>query len=252
MSRGNRYKQVGIDRPIRLDWLDQTARLILAENSDDNVVSCMTEFLAQEFPGAVPSVRGSLSKTLTILMKTWVRVPEDLRSFRDRGLRLLESNGQKMKIPIHWGMLMSAYPFWGAVAQQSGRLLHLQGNVVATQLQRRLKEQYGERETVSRRVRYAMRSFIEWGVLSETSTKGVYQKGDTIQITNKNLSCWLMESCLNMREGRTADMREIRKHHSLFPFEIPDLNSQDLRDNIPGLRIDRHATDENILHLPSY
>ncbi len=249
MSRRNRYTQVGIDRPIRLGWLDQTAQLLITKNSDDEIVALMTENLSRDFPNADPSIRGSLSKTLTILLKTWGRVPKDLESFRDRGLGLLASNGQNMRIPIHWGMLMSAYPFWGAVAQQSGRLLHLQGNVVAAQLQRRIREQYGERETVSRRARYAMRSFVDWGVLSETGTKGTYRRNGTIQVTDKSLSCWLVESCLNMREGGTADMRELREHHSLFPFRIPSLTEQDLRDTIPGLGIDRHAIDETVVTL---
>ena len=249
MSHRNRYTQVGIDRPIRFGWLDQTAQLLLAKKTEDDVVSLMTEVLSREFPDADPSIRGSLSKTMTILMKTWIRVPKDLRSFRDRGLRLLASHGQGMKIPIHWGMLMSAYPFWGAVAHQSGRLLHLQGNVVASQLQRRLREQYGERETVSRRARYAMRSFVDWRVLAETGTKGTYRREGTILVTDKSLSCWLVESCLNMRESGTADMRELKKHHSLFPFQIPSLTEQDLRDTIPGLGINRHAIDETVVTL---
>jgi hypothetical protein len=46
-------------------------------------------------------------------------------------------------------------------------------------VQRRVREQYGERETVSRRVHYVLRSFVDWGGLKETAEKGVYENGET-------------------------------------------------------------------------
>ena len=69
-------------------------------------------------------------------------------------------------------MALAAYPFWGAVAAQTGRLLRLQGTVAAAQVQRRIKEGYGERDTVSRAARRVLRSFIDWRVLTDTATKG--------------------------------------------------------------------------------
>jgi len=45
----------------------------------------------------------------------------------------------------------------------------------AAQAQRRIKEQLGEREAVSRAARRVLRCFVDWGVLQDTSEKGVYQ-----------------------------------------------------------------------------
>lgn len=251
MTRGNRYKQIGIDRPVRLGWIDQTARLLSADTEDAQVVSTMTGILQNEFPNSDPLTRGSLSKTLTILLKTWVRVPYSLQSFRNRGLNLIDANPRSMAIAIHWGMLMSAYPFWGVVSAQTGRLLGLQENIAASQIQRRLRERYGERDTVSRRTRYALRSFVDWGVLQESLHKGAYKKGDILRINDKALVCWLMESCLNMQESSSMDMREIERHPSLFPFELTRITEQDLCEFIPGLVIDRHSLNEAVLTITS-
>lgn len=46
--------------------------------------------------------------------------------------------------------------------------------VAAAHVQRRVHEQYGERETVSRAARRVLRSFLDWGVLQETESKGIY------------------------------------------------------------------------------
>jgi len=69
---------------------------------------------------------------------------------------------------------MAVYPFWASVATQVGRLLKLQGSVAAAHVQRRMRESYGERETVSRRVRFVLRSYVAWRVLRETGAQGVY------------------------------------------------------------------------------
>jgi len=52
--------------------------------------------------------------------------------------------------------------------------LRLQGSAAAAHVQRRVREQYGERETVSRAARRVLRSYLDWGVLQETGAKGVY------------------------------------------------------------------------------
>jgi len=169
----DRITQIGIDRLIRLEWLEQTTQLVLAGNDVKSVKGLLEDRLSCSFPTSSPGTRGSLSKTVTILMKTWIRVPGDLVEYRDAGLELLSAVDRRHHLAIHWGMIMAAYPFWGAVAGQAGRLLGLQNSVAASQVQRRLKEQYGERETVSRRARYVLRAFIDWGVLEETVESGV-------------------------------------------------------------------------------
>jgi hypothetical protein len=74
-------------------------------------------------------------------------------------------------------MVMAVYPFWSGVAIQTGRLLRLQGSAAAAHVQRRIREQYGERETVSRAACRVLRSYLDWGVLQETGANGVYSAG---------------------------------------------------------------------------
>ena len=75
-------------------------------------------------------------------MKVWLNVPGALEAVRDDGLDLLKSLPRKDQIVVHWGMAMAAYPFWAAVAGNTGRLLRLQGTAAAAHVQRRVREQY--------------------------------------------------------------------------------------------------------------
>ena len=245
----DRQKQIGIDRLIRLKWLECTSNLVLAGNDENAVKNELEQVLTTAFPSSSSSKRGSVSKTLTILLKTWLRVPRDIHFLRDAGLELLQSVKKTDRLAIHWGMIMAAYPFWGAVAGQTGRLLRLQETVAASQIQRRLREQYGERETVSRRVRYVIRGFIDWGVLQETKEKGVYSQGLTRAIDNPKLISWLIEASLHSRPNAAAAIKDLLDSTSLFPFRLAHLSAEHLVTASPRLEMLRHGLDDDLVML---
>lgn len=245
----NRQKQIGIDRLIRLKWLECTSNLVLAGNDEKAAKDELTQLLATAFPSSSPAKRGSLSKTITILLKTWLRVHQEIHSLRDTGLELLQSIEKNDRRVVHWGMLMAAYPFWGAVAEQTGRLLRLQENVAASQIQRRLREQYGERETVSRRVRYVISGFIDWGVLRKTKEKGIYSQGRTCSISDPRLVSWLIEASLHTRSNGSAAIKDLLDSTSLFPFSLMHVPAEHLVSMSPRLDLLRHGLDDDLVML---
>jgi len=245
----NRQKHIGIDRLIRLKWLECTSNLVLAGNDENAVKDELEQLLAAVFPSSSSTKRGSLSKTLTILLKTWLRVPRDILSLRNTGLELLQSAKKTDRLAIHWGMIMAAYPFWGAVAGQTGRLLRLQESVVASQIQRRVREQYGERETVSRAARRVIRSFVDWGVLSETKKKGIYSQGRTYTIDDPRLVSWLIEASLYARSNGSAAIKDLLDSTSLFPFRLMHVPAEHLVSMSPRLDLLRHGLDDDLVML---
>jgi hypothetical protein len=134
----NRQKQVGFSQRIRLEWLQQTANLVLAGNDKDAVNASLQELLQDKVSVGGHAVRGNKEKAITILMKIWLNVPRGLEGVRDDGLELLKKLPRNDQIAVHWGMAMAAYPFWAAVAANTGRLLRLQGIAVAAHVQRRV------------------------------------------------------------------------------------------------------------------
>jgi hypothetical protein len=245
----SKINQVGIDRVIRLEWLERTANLLLAGNDIQTITTEMERELAKLLPSSNPRIRGSISKTMTVLLRTWVKVPDQLCQFRDAGLELLRRHPREIQVAIHWGVLMAVYPFWAAVALDTGRLLRLQGTVGAAQVQRRLREQYGERETVSRRVRYVLRSFVEWGVLTEAGRKGVYKQGLQMYLDETELVLWMMEAYLRSRPSGKAAFREMIESPSLFPFRLRQGISENLLAASPRLEVLRHGLDDNLVML---
>jgi len=146
-------------------------------------------------------------------------------------------------------MVTAAYPFWGSVASHTGRLLKLQGRAAASQVQRRLREQYGERETVSRAARRVLRSFIDWGVLQDTPSKGVYGVGATLAIEDPRLVAWLTEAALHTRPNGSAPLKELLNGPSSFPFRIKPIRAETLGHLSPRLEVFRHGLDEDLVML---
>jgi len=249
MKPKSRIQQIGIDRIVRLEWLERTAQLALAGNHPGTVKQNMLEFLATSFPTSNPSVRGSLAKTVTILMNVWLTGPKELADLRKVGLELLRKKSGGDRLVIHWAMLMATYPFWGAVAGQAGRLLRLQETITAEQVQRRICEQYGERESVFRRVRYVIRSFIAWGMLQETETKGIYRRGLSLSIDDPKLIAWVIEAALHANYNGSTRLTDLLESTSLFPFRLKRKASESLLIASPRLEYIRHNMDDELVML---
>lgn len=246
-----RFSQIGVDRLIRFAWLQTTARLVLAGDDENMVKGYLLEYLRSEYPSSDPNVRGSIDKTVTILKRVWVRPPEDLRGLQESALKLLLSTERGENRFIHWGMIMAVYPFWGAVAATTGRLLSIQESVSASQVQRRLMEQYGERQTVSRRVRYLLRSFIDWGALAETDKQGIYVKGNAIEIGDQTQKAWLIEALLNSLPDGTARLSAAANHRALFPFEMDHVSAEQITSSTAGIEVVHQAAGQDLLILSS-
>jgi hypothetical protein len=252
MKPNSRIQQIGIDRIVRLDWLERTAQLALAGNHPSTVKQNMLEYLATSFPTSDPSVRGSLAKTVTILMNVWLSGPKELASLRKGGWELLRIKSGGDRLAIHWAALMATYPFWSAVAGQAGRLLRLQETITAEQVQRRICEKYGERESVFRRVRYVLRSFIAWGVLQETETKGVYRRGLSLSIDDPKLIAWMIEAALHANANGSTRLADMLVSTSLFPFRLKRTTSESLLIASPRLECVRHNMDDDLVMLKRF
>jgi hypothetical protein len=140
-----RTNQIGFSQRVRLEWIEQTANLVLAGKDRPAVNDALQELLIDKVSVGGNAQRGNREKIVTILLKAWLTVPTELETLRVEGLDLFKRSPQHDHLAIHWGMVIAAYPFWSGVAVQVGRLLRLQGSAAAAQVQRRVREQYGER-----------------------------------------------------------------------------------------------------------
>jgi hypothetical protein len=244
-----RKAQIGFSQRIRLEWFEQTANLILAGKDKATINDSLQDLLQDKVSVGGKSVRGNREKVITILLKTWLTVPLELEKLRDDGLEILQGLPRKDRIAVHWGMTLAAYPFWGAVAAHTGRLLRLQGAAAAAHVQRRVKEDYGERETASRAARRVLRSFIDWGVLNETGDKGVYGQGEQYSVEEPKLITWMVEASLRARLNESAAINDLLVSPTIFPFRLAHISAEHVASLSPRLDKLRHGLDNDLVFL---
>ena len=240
--------QIGFSQRVQLDWLEHTAALVLAGQTREQIETALQECLRDKLSIGGTAQRGNREKAITILLKIWVSVPPWLQPFRDDGLGHLRRLPDADHIAVHWGMTMAAYPFFGAVAEAVGRLMRLQGTCAAAQIQRRIREHLGERETVARAARRILRCFVDWGVLQETREKGVYQASPARPVQDKQLAAWLIEAALLAQGTDTCVLQTLLQTPALFPFRIPRLYAADLEGQ-GRVEIFRQGLDEDMVTL---
>lgn len=244
----SRRVEVGFSQRIQLDWLELTANLLLAGSTRLEIQTALDEFLKDKVSIGSESKSSGRRKTISILLKIWVGVPRTLEPLRDEALELLRISPSNQHIVIHWGMAMAVYPFFGTVAENVGRLIRLQGLFAAASVQRRIKEQLGERETVSRATQRLLRCFVDWGVLQDTNEKGIYQPASVQLVDNRRLVAWLIEAVLIASNSNSQALGVISQTPALFPFIVSSINLRDLEKN-QRLEFFCQGLDENMVML---
>lgn len=233
---------------IRLEWLEFTAQAVLQGETREAIQAQLQTLLKEQLSAGGSSPRGNREKATTIRLRTWVAGPRWLEPFRNDGLAFLQSMPAADHLTVHWGMVMAAYPFFGSVAETVGRLIRLQSNFTAAQILRRLREQYGERETVQRTAQLVLRCFVDWGVLRDSDEKGVYQAASGYAIRSEKLVLWLIEAVPLSTRVNSMPLADAVRFPSLFPFTLEAINPRALLQ-MSRLQTFRQALDEEVVPL---
>lgn len=245
----DKFSQIGCSQRLRLEWLAETANLVLAGQERTAIQTALQAMLRDLVSVGGASKRGNREKIITILMRVWVKANKPLAGLQQQGLELLRNLPAVDHLSIHWGMICAVYPFWAAVATQVGRLLRLQGSVAVVQLQRRLREHYGERETVARAARRVLQSYVAWGVITRSATQGIYHAAPKRLVDKPPLIAWLLEATLHARANGAAPLRDLLQSPSLFPFVIAPLPRHHILAATSTLEILQYGLDEELVML---
>ena len=216
--RGTRHESIGIKQAIRFEWMQKTANLLMAGLDAKTIRQELHEFLADRKGNGSEGTRSNQTRTFVVnnLMKIWVSV---------------------------------VYPFWFNVARQIGRLLALQDQLTQTQIINRLKEQYGDRQTVSRYGRFVIRSFIAWDVLKDSQSKGCYEKTVPVSIVEPDLAILMLESALLATPEAKGAMVLLLNNPAFFPFRLPMMTGDFVSLHNDRIEMVRYGLDDELLKL---
>ena len=155
-STKSNVPHIGFDRFIPLDWAVRALRVRAGLETPDTLEALIDEKEPSE---------ASRKKTRSVLKGLWLAPRADLMPFADRGAELLAKVDASAVPALCWGMAITAYPFFGKVAELIGRLTSIQGDSASAEIHRRMAETYGERETAHRAANRVMQTQDNWGAL---------------------------------------------------------------------------------------
>jgi hypothetical protein len=240
--------QVGFSQRLRLEWLDAAAFMFRDGKSPQEIDAALLDLLSDRVSVGTTAVRGTIHKAVTILLKIWVTIPPDLTPLRDDAIAFLDTLPAGDRLTLHWGLSMAAYPFFAAVAAHVGRLLRLQGSTAYPQILRRVCEQYGQRDTVTRAARRIIRTLVDWGALADSEEPGIYVAAPLRKVHDAALVAWLTEATLRASGSRSAGLAVLYSHPALFPFEVKAAPQAALARS-PRLEVFRQSLDEEVVAL---
>ncbi|MCU7944079.1 MAG: hypothetical protein KZQ87_15470 [Candidatus Thiodiazotropha sp. (ex Cardiolucina cf. quadrata)] len=248
---GKRHEAIGIKQVVRLEWYDVTLDMLLGGMSPKQIRAELDHFIGERLQSGGFGERGEQTyvKALTQLMKCWVTPDRDIIPLRDDAIAKAHTCVKRERIVLHWAMMTAAYPFWFKVALQVGRLFNLQEIVSQGQIRNRCYEALGERSTVERSARRVIRTFVAWGVLKDSETKGCYAKADPVCIADTDLVILMIESALLATPEAKGALGLLLNNPAFFPFQLSTLTGDLISQRSDRIDVVRYGLDEELLNL---
>jgi len=232
--------------------MEKTVNLWLAGFSPKEIRQELDDYLSSRKQSGGIGVRGAQAypKAITILMRSLITPSAELIAFSENTKKMFkEPITEHERMALYWGAISAAYPFWFNVSGQIGRLLNLQDQINKKQIVQRLKEKYGDRETVGRVARYVIRSYIAWGILKDTAVKGRYKKGEIFTIDNKRVVGLLLEGVLHTIPDGKSSISNINDNSGLYMFDTPRMAGESVVQTNPRVEVIRFGMGEEVLKL---
>ena len=203
--------QIGFDRFIQLDWVAAALRVRAGTASLED----LNEQLAVAGLGKEAQI-----KTRTKLNALALAPRDDLVDFIDRGVSLFADAKTPADVaPFAWGAALASYPYFGRVAEITGRLTSIQGDCSVVEIHRRISEFYGDREVTKRATQAVLQTQANWGAIERVEKGKRLVRLASRVVTDEKAVAWLIEAALRYL-GKAMALTTVQSTAVLYPFTL--------------------------------
>jgi len=230
--------QIGFDRFIELDWAATALRVRAGLSELQELIDLID---------ATHSGMAAKKKTRTVLNRLWLEPRPDLIEFAERGIRLYRDAPDTPIPALSWAMAITAYPFFGRVAEIVGRLTALQGDCTSVEVHRRMAEAYGEREGTRRMTNMVLQTQESWGAIERTENGKRLVRRPKLSIGEPKVVAWLVEACVRYAR-RPLAIASMDSNPVAYPFDFGRLLSYVL-SNAAALELRSDSMSNQVVGL---
>lgn len=219
--------KLGFKKDIRLEWMNHSLYLTLQGLSEREIRNELGKYLSSQLTEAGrPFTKGSIN-LIKPLLAIWFKENPINKDFRDALIHEAASCDSSKWLPLHWALMTVEYPLWYSVANQFGRLFSLQDIVKPSQIYSRIKEVYGDSETVSRNTRYIIATMSQWKLIVKNNEQnGLYKKPFELNVSNMVFAL-MYESIVIVNKGN-IDFTSLSHDKALFSFQNCQLSPSEI------------------------
>lgn len=212
-------ERVGFSRNISEDYLNAVADCKLADKPLLEARDILNALIGNFIHDAT-----NIKNTRVILLNTWYRNESWLQ---DMCVETARDVSVSERLPLHYGLLMVAYPVFFDLCSIIGTMLDYRDEITATQVKERIFESWGARTTLLHALSKNLKTMKDMRILAPQQKNGVY-KPIVHLVSDKKTVCVLASAILKCSGREYMTWEEIVHHPALFPFEIEHVTQADL------------------------
>lgn len=203
--------QIGFDRFIQLDWVTAALKVRAGVAGLDE----LNELLDAAGLGNEAKI-----KTRTKLNALVLEPRADLVGFIDRGIGLFSGAKPEQEAACFaWGSALATYPYFGKVAEFTGRLTAMQGDCSMPEVHRRMSELYGERGNIKTATRAVIQTQVDWGAIRRVTKGNRLERLAPKSVADAEKISWLIEAVLRYH-GKEVALSTLHSTAALYPFSF--------------------------------
>ena len=233
--------QIGFDRFIQLDWVTAALNVRAGVASLDE----LNELLDAAGLGHEAKI-----KTRTKLNALVLEPRAGLAEFIGRGVGLwAEENAKQDTAYFAWGAALAVYPYFGKVAEFTGRLTAMQGDCSMPEVHRRMSELYGERGNVKTATRAVIQTQADWGAIRRVAKGNRIARLLPTLVADPVRASWLIEAAL-LYHGKAMALATLKSAAVIYPFVL-DQPLGYVMSNSPTLEVRAEGPSNQFVALRS-
>ena len=230
--------RIGFDRYVQLDWCKASLEIASGNQTLDD----LDRLVALELIGSQ-----SRRKTIDILKRLWISPFPESKEFIDRGVDIYRRRGDSWLLPLCWGTAIATYPFFGKIAEITGRLFSLQEDCSIAEVQRRIAELYGERDGISRAVARVIQSLENWGAIARLEKGKRLIRRTPVTLADEQGVRWIVEAALHYT-GKAVSVSALKSMPVIYPFVL-DQSLAYVVSNSPTLEMRSEGSSNQFVAL---
>jgi hypothetical protein len=233
--------QIGFDRLVQLDWAAAAIKVRAGKLS--------LEALGELLDGAGLG-KEATAKTRTKLNALFLEPHQSLADFAEQGIQLCKKGDNHSVAVVSWGMAIVSYPFFGKVAEFTGRLTSIQGDCSSLEIHRRMSEVFGDREVTKRATQAVLQTQANWGAIGRVEKGKRLVRLAPMALPSEKIVAWLVEAAVRYA-GKALPVSTLKSHPVLYPFELGQSLSYVI-SNSPALDLRSEGSGNQFVALHAF